>query len=55
MDDSFLKIRIYLYTRIVNYDDFLTFKTRVNLIVVKALEMDNIKIAYPGENLYMMR
>ena len=55
IDDASLKLRIYLYTRIVNYDDFLTFKTRVNLIVVKALEMDNIKIAYPGENLYMMR
>lgn len=55
IDDSSLKLKIYLYTRIVNYDDFLTFKTRANLIVVKALEMENIKIAYPGENLYVMR
>ncbi len=50
-----LKLKIYLYTRIVNYDDFLEFKTRINLIVIKALEMDNIKIAYPGENIYMIK
>lgn len=49
-----VKMKIYLYTPIVNYDDFLEFKTRMNLVVIKTLEMENIRIAYPGENVYLI-
>lgn len=50
-----IKLSIYLYTNIVNYDEYLNFKTRMNLLVIRALEMENIKLAYPGENLYMIK
>lgn len=53
IDNDGIKMRIYLYTSIVNYDYFLEFKTRVNLLVIKTLEMENIQISYPGENLYL--
>lgn len=53
--ENSINLEIYLYTGIVDYDDFLEFKTRINLTVIKALEMENIKIAYPGENIYMMQ
>lgn len=48
-----LNLKIYLYTRIVDYDDYLSFKTKANLIVIKALEMEGIKISYPGEHVYL--
>lgn len=50
-----IKLGIYLYTGIINYDEFLEFKTKINLIVIKTLEMENIKISYPGENIYMIK
>lgn len=46
IDNEAIKVKVYLYTQIVNYDDFLQFKTRINLLVMKALEMDSIKISY---------
>ena len=49
-----VKMKIYLYTPIVNYDDFLEFKTKVNLLVIKILEEENIRISYPGENVYLV-
>ena len=32
-----LKMKIYLYTPITNYDDFLEFKTKINLLIIKTL------------------
>lgn len=54
VDDEGIKIKIYLYTNIVNYDEFLEFKTKVNLITIKALEEENIKISYSGKNIYLL-
>lgn len=54
IDNEGIKMKIYLYTPIINYDDFLEFKTKVNLLVMKTLEMENIRISYPGENLYLV-
>ena len=51
---SGMKMKIYLYTPIVNYDNFLEFKTRINLVIIESLEMENIKISYPGENVYLV-
>ena len=51
---SGMKMKIYLYTPIVNYDNFLEFKTRINLVIIESLEMENIKISYPGENVYLL-
>lgn len=47
IDNDGVKLKIYLYTQITNYDDFLEFKTKVNLLVVRALEMDGIHVSYP--------
>ncbi len=52
---SSIKINIYLYTQTTNYDEFLEFKTKINLLITKTLEMDNIKISYPGENVYLQK
>ena len=49
-----IKMKTYLYTHIVNYDDFLEFKTRINLVIIESLEIENIKISYPGENVYLI-
>lgn len=49
-----IKMKIYLYTNIVNYDNFLEFKTKVNLLVIQILDMENIKISYPGESVYLV-
>ena len=49
-----MKLKIYLYTPIINYDDFLEFKTKVNLLIIKTLEIDNIRISYPGKNVYLV-
>ncbi len=53
INDEAVKIKIYMYTHITNFDDFLEFKTKVNLLVIKALEMEDIHISYPGENIYL--
>ena len=48
-----IKVAIYLYTGILDYDDFLRFKTKINLLVIKTLEMENVSISYPGESVYL--
>lgn len=54
VDSDGAKIKIYLYTNITNYDDFLEFKTKVNLTTIKILEEENIKISYSGKNVYLV-
>lgn len=54
MDSNGIKMKMYLYTPIVNYDDFLEFKTRINLLIIDTLERENIKISYPRENIYLL-
>lgn len=49
-----IKLGIYLYTGITNYDDFLVFKTRINLLILRTIEMEKIKISYPGKDIYMI-
>lgn len=47
-------INIYLYTSIVDYGDYLQFRQDVNNQVLKVLESENVKLAYPGQNIYVM-
>ena len=54
IDNNGIKMKIYFYTSIVNYDDFIEFKTRMNLLIIKTLEIENIRISYPGENIYLV-
>ena len=55
VDSEGVKIKIYLYTNIVNFDDFLEFKNKINLLIIKTLENENIKISYSGKNLYFVK
>lgn len=55
IDSNGIKMKIYLYTSIVDYDNFLEFKTKMNLLVIETLEKENIRIAYTGENIYLVK
>ena len=48
-----MNIIIYMYTDIVAYGDYLEFRQRVNEQILKVLESENIKMAYPGQNVYV--
>lgn len=48
-------IKIYLYTQIVQYEEFLIFKQEINNQILKILESENIKLAYPGQNIYVVK
>ena len=48
-------INIYMYTSIVDYGEFLKFKQRVNQDILKVLESEGVKMAYPGQNVYLMK
>ncbi len=44
---------IYMYTDIIDYVGYLAFRERVNEQILKVLESENVKIAYPGQNVYV--
>lgn len=46
-------INIIFYTNIIDYAEFLKFKTKVNISLLKLLEEKEIKLAYPGANVYL--
>lgn len=48
-----INIIIYMYTDIVAYADYLAFREKVNEQILKVLESENVKIAYPGQNVYV--
>ena len=48
-----INIIIYMYTDIVAYADYLAFREKVNKQILKVLESENVKIAYPGQNVYV--
>lgn len=48
-----VNINIYMYTDIVAYGDYLAFRESVNEQILKVLESENVKIAYPGQNVYV--
>lgn len=47
-------INLYLYTYETEYADFLQFRQEVNMQILKILESENVKLAYPGQNIYMI-
>lgn len=49
-----INIIIYLYTSIVDYAEYLQFRQLVNEQILKILESENVKLAYPGQNVYIM-
>lgn len=54
IDQQGINIMIYLYTTKTAYDQFLGFKQDVNESILKILESENIKLAYPGQNIYLL-
>lgn len=53
IDDDGINIWIYLYTTNTVYDDYFKFKQEVNDCVLKVLEAENVKLAYPGRSVYL--
>lgn len=54
IDQLGYNINIYLYTNIVDYANYLEFRQSVNNDILKVLESENVKLAYPGQNIYVM-
>lgn len=48
-----VNINIYMYTEIIAYNDYLAFREKINENILKILESENVKIAYPGQNVYV--
>ena len=48
-----IQIFIYLNSTQTGYDDFESFKDGVNLEILKVLESENVKLSYPGQNIYI--
>ena len=48
-----MNIIISMYTNIIIYGDYLAFRENVNEQILKILESENIKMAYPGQNVYV--
>ena len=48
-----INIIVYMYTDIIGYTDFLAFREKVNEDILKVLESEEIKMAYPGQNVYV--
>lgn len=48
-----IKILIYLHTSKTDYNEYENFKDTINLELIKILESENIKLAYPGQNIYI--
>lgn len=53
IEQDAIVININFYVNIINYAEFLNFKTKTNLSIIRLLEEKNIKLAYPGRNLYL--
>lgn len=47
-------INIYLYTTLVDYGDYLQFRQDINNQILRVLESEGVKLAYPGQNIYVI-
>lgn len=55
INDDHIEISIFMYTDIVEYNEFLKFKQEINISILKVLESEKIKLAYPGRNVYVQK
>ena len=51
--DDGIEIGIFFNTNIVSYYDYLSFCYQVNLLLLKVLESENVKLAYPTQKVYV--
>ena len=42
-------------TPIINYGEYQKFCNKINLTLLNILETQNVKLAYPGQNVYIKR
>ena len=48
-----MNITVYMYTDILDYTQYLKFRQKINEQILKVLEQENVKMAYPGQNVYV--
>lgn len=51
--DDGINIYIYLETSITNYIEYQKFCNKLNLTILNILETQGVKLAYPGQNIYI--
>ncbi len=49
------KITIYLYTKIIDYDEYIEFVSDLNCELVSVFNKENIKLIYPTYDIHMVR
>ncbi len=53
IEESAIDIDIYLETTITNYIEYRNFCNKINLTILNILETQNVKLSYPGRNVYI--
>ena len=53
IEEDGININIYLETHIVNYKEYQKFCNKLNLTILNILETQGVKLAYPGQNIYI--
>lgn len=53
IENEGIKIEIYLNTPLIDYSAYEILRDEINLEIMKILESENIKLAYPGQNIYI--
>lgn len=53
LDQSGINLYIILYTSILDYTEYLTFRTKINNKIIKVLESENVNLAYPSQDVYL--
>ena len=51
--DDGINVYIYLETKITAYGEYQDFCNKINLTLLNILETQDIKLAYPGQNIYI--
>lgn len=52
LNDS-VNLNIYFYTPIVEYTNFLEFKSEINIMILSMLEKEGVELAYPTQSVVM--
>lgn len=53
ISDDGIEIGIFFNTNIVSYYDYLSFGQQINLLLLKVLESENVKLAYPTQKIFV--
>ena len=53
IEDTAINMDIYLETTITNYREYRDFCNKINLTILNILETQGVKLAYPGQNIYI--